>query len=77
MNDKVTVRDLSGLSAENIVGVLKRCFQNSDISNRGYCYCGITNDVERRLAEHERDDWKINRILAVVDCGSKDKASRV
>lgn len=48
-----------------------------DISehNRSNCYCGITNDIDRRMDEHRNEDFQIyqNKVFAIV-CFNKDIA---
>lgn len=48
-----------------------------DISERkrSNCYCGITNDIDRRMDEHRNEDFQIykNKVFAIV-CRNKDIA---
>lgn len=46
-------------------------------ADRKEFYCGITNDIERRLAEHNAQDWHVGEVVALADCGTADKAAEV
>lgn len=43
--------------------------------DRFNCYCGITNDIDRRMDEHRKEDFRIyqDKVFAIV-CPNKDIA---
>lgn len=79
MDKKIEITDLSAYGVEEIakslyhryLGKFKPPMTRSDI------YCGITNDFDRRRGEHERLHWEVKNVIAVVDCGTKEKAAKV
>lgn len=66
-----------------IPGIIKRKIDQLYITNfldisehkRSNCYCGITNDIDRRMDEHRNEDFQIyqNKVFAIV-CRNKDIA---
>lgn len=70
--------DGTKLEAEEIAELLAFLFRSDgDSTYKGDYYCGIATDPDQRFADHERDDWAILKIIAVVDCGGKQKACDV
>ena len=47
--------------------------------NRNSYYCGITDDVERRKGEHERDDHQGKAITQMIacKCSSKEASEKI
>ena len=60
---------------EILIGRFLNQFDYND--NRKNYYCGIANDCQRRFSEHECEDWEIEEVIAIVDCGTENKAKRV
>lgn len=73
------IRDWTLMPAEHIAELLDQAYRNYHKAgmSRSDVYCGISNDFLRRAEEHQRDHWEIKDVIAVVDCGSKDKAGKV
>ena len=64
--------DMEGKSADEIadymdsLGLSEVLSSRNSNPNRSNLYCGITNDIERRMTEHNDNDFQIedNRIFA-------------
>lgn len=78
MNFNVKIIDCQNLSAEEIVQILEMNWQSKcKTTNRSAYYCGIAQDPNKRLQDHERDDWSVKEIIAVADCGTQENAAAV
>lgn len=79
MDKKIEITDLSDFGVKEIADNLFQRYQAEFKygMTRSDIYCGITNDFDRRRSEHERLHWKIKDVIAVVDCGTKEKAAKV
>lgn len=79
MDKKIEITDLSAYGVEEIAEILFQRYQAEFKygMTRTDIYCGITNDFDRRRYEHEKYHWKIKDVIAVVDCGTKEKAAEV
>lgn len=79
MDKKIKITDLSACEVEEIAENLYQRYLDEfrPPMTRNDIYCGITNDFDRRRGEHEQLHWEIKNVIAVVDCGTKEKAAKV
>lgn len=79
MDKEIEITDLSACGVEEIAENLYRRYLDEfkPPMTRNDIYCGITNDFDRRKREHERLHWEVKNVIAVVDCGTKEKAAEV
>ncbi|WP_299231535.1 GIY-YIG nuclease family protein [uncultured Bacteroides sp.] len=80
----VNLVDMEGKSADgiadymNTIGLSEVLTGRDSNLDRGNLYCGITNDIERRMKEHTDNDFQIegNRIFA-CKCDNTEIAKEV
>lgn len=82
MEHNYTVRDATSLSIDQIVDLINNQYLsyfnfNEDKTKDDY-YCGITNNLDKRMDEHRRNDFEIveDKVFA-WNCKNVDVAAEV
>lgn len=78
MDFQLSIIDGTTYTPESISEILKNKYLIKwKYDPKSSFYCGVAKDVNERLAQHKREDWGIADIIAVVNCGTRDKAANV
>lgn len=79
---KIPVVSMKGRIADEIVFYLRQWFICNAIASEqipNLYYCGITNDVDSRIASHKNEDYNGKEIktLIAIECDSQEIAAEV